>query len=367
MLTRREFLRRSAAAGLAAAASPLLHTQERTAFTPLRSSVRSGARIGAQATFDELHDEHFASFLATNFNTLTAGLEMKWAALRPSPTTYSFTRADWMVSFAERHQMHFHGHNLCWNHWLPGWVNTTLNKGNAERYLVDHISTVAGRYRGRIDSWDVVNEPLGTWYSRDTGQPPRPWLDLIGPEYLDVAFHAAAEADPFSVRVLNFDRLEQNAGPGDESHTRAFEMIRGLVQRNVPIQAVGFESHLVAWQPVENSAQDRLIRGIRDLGLKMLVTELDVNDTKISGTTERRDAVVASVYLEYLMKMVPQMQTEQVIFWTPADVDDWLDRMHGRDYDRPDGTPHRPGLFDSNLQPTAAYASVSNALRQLFG
>jgi GH35 family endo-1,4-beta-xylanase len=61
------------------------------------------------------------------------------------------------------------------------------------------------------------------------------------------------------------------------------------------------------------------------------------------------------------------MQTEQVIFWTPADVDDWLDRMHGRDYDRPDGTPHRPGLFDSNLQPTAAYASVSNALRQLFG
>jgi endo-1,4-beta-xylanase len=331
---------------------------------PLRELVRPGVRLGAQATYRDLQDPRVAAFLAANFNTLTAGAELKWDALRPTAESYNFTRADWMVAFAEQHKMRFRGHNLCWNHWLPGWVQRTVTKANAERVLTDHIATVAGRYKGRVDSWDVVNEPLSTWYSAKTGQPPRPWLDLIGPEYLDVAFHAAAAADPGALRVLNFDRLEQGS---DGERRSALAMIEGMVRRGVPIQAVGLESHLTAWDGVESASQDRLIQGIRDLGLKILITELDVNDARIAGGTAECDRAVAGVYADYLTKMVPRMGCEQVVFWTPWDGDDWLDSLHGANYDRADGMQHRAGLVDAMVQPKAAYFAVARALKQVLG
>jgi endo-1,4-beta-xylanase len=364
-MKRREFLR----AGAAAAIGTVFNggpTAQPPAPATLRSLVRTGVRIGAQATYADLQNPGLAQFLAANFNTLTAGHELKWSDLRPSPTSYEFSRADWMVDFAERHGMRFHGHNLCWNHWLPGWVQSTVTRANAERYLTDHIATVAGRYKGRVDSWDVVNEPLGTWYNRASGQPPRPWLDLIGPEYLDVAFHAAAGADPGALRVLNFDRLEQMCTAGDDERRKALEMIEGLVRRRVPVQAVGFESHLLARDYVDNPSQDRLVRSLRDLGLKILITELDVNDTTIQGPAADRDRTVAAIYSDYLTRMVPRMACEQIIFWTPWDGSDWLDTIHGRDFDRLDGAPHRPGLVDAAMRPKPAFYSVAQALRQLF-
>jgi endo-1,4-beta-xylanase len=366
--SRREFLGLGAAAA-AGAWTPWL-AADVPAPRPLRSLVRPGVRIGAQAGYADLLNPRLAAFLAANFNTLTAGNELKWGSLRPTPESYNFTRADAMVDFAERHQMHFHGHNLCWNHWLPGWAAATLTRANAERYLTDHIATVAGRYKGRIDSWDVVNEPLGTWRT-PAGQPLRPWLDLIGPEYLDVAFHAAAQADPGALRVLNFDRLEQSCTANDDDRRSALAMIEGLVKRGAPIQAVGFESHLAAWDAVENASQDRLVQAVRGLGLKVLFTELEVNDTRLAdgrfGTsTSDRDQAVAAMYFDYLTRMVPRAGCEQVIFWTPWDGSDWLDGLHGRDFDRADGRPHRPGLIDTGMQPKPAYYSVARALQQLF-
>ncbi len=363
-MDRRKFLSKSAAAAMGALCAS--RTRAETS-KPLRQLVRAGVRLGAQATYRDLQDPRVAAFIASNFNTLTAGAELKWDALRPTPDSYNFTRADWMLAFAEQHKMHFRGHNLCWNHWLPGWVQSTVTKANAERVLTDHIKTVAGRYKGRVDSWDVVNEPLSTWYSAKTGQPPRPWLDLIGPEYLDVAFHAAAAADPGALRVLNFDRLEQSVTGGDDERRRALGTIEGMVRRRVPIQAVGFESHLMTWDGVENLSQDRLILGIRDLGLKILMTELDVNDSRTVGGMAECDRAVAATYEDYLLKMVPRMGCEQVVFWTPWDGDDWLDSLHGANYDRADGMQHRAGLVDAAVQPKPAYFAVARALKQVLG
>jgi len=363
-MNRRELLHTGFAAAVTALYPQVAPAQIPTGLRTLVSEQT--VRLGAQATYRDLQNAEFASFIARNFNILTAGLEMKWTALRPSPTSFDFTRADWMMSFAERNNMRFRGHNLCWNHWLPSWVQSTVTKTNAERTLIEHINTVAGRYKGRVDSWDVVNEPLGTWYSATTGQPPRPWLDLIGPEYIDVAFHATAAADPAALRVLNFDRLEQMYTAGDEERRKALTMIEGLVRRKVPIQAVGFESHLLAWDAVENPSQNRFIQSIRDLGLQILITELDINDTRIVGSITARDQAVASLYFDYLVRMVPRMGCNQIVFWTPWDGSDWLDQCHGRDYDRIDGSPHRPGLIDIELRPKPAYDSISRALRQLY-
>jgi endo-1,4-beta-xylanase len=360
-MDRRSFLRNAAAA---TAVFSVDHLDAQPAVRPLKRCVRAGVRIGAQATWADLQDPEFAAFFVENFNTLTAGQELKWSSfLRPSPTTYNFTRADAMVGFAERHGMHFHGHNLCWNHWLPSWVNSTLTRANAAHYLEEHITTVVKRYAGRVDSWDVVNEPLGTWRNPQTGQPPRPWIDLIGPTYLDVAFQAAAAADAHALRVLNFDDLEQSSW-NDGARQQALTLVEDLLKRKVPLQAVGLESHLSATDAVENESQDRFIQAIRSLGLKILITELDINDTKIAGSLEEQDEAVARAYSDYLLRIVPRTGTEQVIFWTPWDGSDWLDSVHGANFDRVDLRPHRPGLIDVEMHRKPAFYAVANALRR---
>ena len=364
-MDRRTFLRNAAAAA-AALAADRLHAQP--AVLPLRNCVRPGVRIGAQATWDDLKDPVFSAFVVENFNTLTAGHELKCTTfLRPSPTTYNFTRADAMVEFAEHHAMHFHGHNLCWNKYVPWWVNDTLSRSDAVHYLEQHITTVVKRYGGRVDAWDVVNEPPLPSRKLVSGRPEfRPWLDLIGPTYLDVAFHAAAAADPRPLRVLNLANLEQSDS-SDPARPETLQLVEGMLQRNVPVQAIGLESHLYATEAMGNESQDKFLEAIRSLGLQILITELDINDTKVPGNFMQRDDVVARAYSEYLLRMIPRTGADQVIFWTPWDGSDWLDSLHGAWVDRTDFAPHRPGLIDAAKHKKPSYYAVANALHKTLG
>ena len=90
------------------------------------------------------------------------------------------------------------GHNLCWNSQAaaPTWFKSVLNKWNAHRYLTEHITTVMRRSMpGALTTWDVVNEPTVFWSKRPDKLYPGIWLDLLGPTYIDTAFHAAAAAN----------------------------------------------------------------------------------------------------------------------------------------------------------------------------
>ncbi len=86
--------------------------------------------------------------------------ELKWVALRPAPNKFDFTRGDWLAKFARTHGMLFRGHTLIWNQTLPKWFKEVVNRQNAERFILEHINTVARHYAGQIHSWDVVNEAI---------------------------------------------------------------------------------------------------------------------------------------------------------------------------------------------------------------
>jgi endo-1,4-beta-xylanase len=129
-------------------------------------------------------------------NILVAENAMKWAALRPSAQSFDFAPADRLIRFAALTGDRVRGHNLCWHEALPAWFAATANKDNARKLLVEHIQTVAGRYRGQIHSWDVVNEAVNPKDGRADGLRNSPWLELVGPDYIEVAFQTAALADP---------------------------------------------------------------------------------------------------------------------------------------------------------------------------
>ncbi|HEX3437275.1 MAG TPA: endo-1,4-beta-xylanase [Pseudacidobacterium sp.] len=369
-MDRRKFLSLSAIAGASAAlgrAVPgLAQTQGFQPNQPLKAyGAPCGAHIGIQAERPSLQQPAFARFVTTNFNLMTAGNELKWGRLRPNPETYNFTDADWMVNFARQNNMLFHGHNLCWNTGNPGWMNSTLNKSNARQFLVDHITKVMGRYAGQVDSWDVVNEPFAVWMGRPDGLYKGVWLDLLGPEYVDIAFNAAAQADPKALRVMNVHHVEQDNPTDEKTRQLTLSFLQQIVKRGVPIQAVGIESHLDASSPIGGASYDRFIKSVRDLGLEVMFTEIDINDSQTAGAPQQRDQAVANYYFNYLTKVIPVSGAKRIIFWTPWDKGNWMDYLHTQQYARSDGARHRPGLLDENMQPKMAYSAVADALHNV--
>jgi endo-1,4-beta-xylanase len=354
LMTRREAIqaavRLAAYAGLAKASSlPMVHAANAGPLTLKEAGAPRGRQIGTAASKASLQDPAIARFVILNFNLLTAS-GMKWDALHPGPDTYDFSEADWNINFAEKNGMRVHGHNLCWNSPAnPAWLNSVVNKSNARQILTSHITTVMQRYRGRVDSWDVVNEPVVPWSRRSDGLYPGIWL-CLGPEYIDIAFHAAAAADPKPLRILNIHNVEQGTPDHELNRTRALTLLKQLLARGVPIQAVGIESHLSVSQPLGQAPFIEFLKAIRGLGLEVVVTELDVMENRATGSSLDWDQAVAKYYGDYITEVTSAANPRFVIFWCIEDR--WYSGKRIQ------------GLAQQNLSPRLSYQAALTALRK---
>jgi endo-1,4-beta-xylanase len=326
-----------------------------------------GLKVGFSTTAAGLQysPAAYIAFVQANFNLLTPQNELKWAATQPSQGVYNFTGADYLLAFCQKNGMALRGHNLCWNSANPAWLTSALTVSNAESILVNHINMVAGRYAGQIDSWDVVNEPISVWENQPGGLSSGPWLSVLGQEYIDIAFHTAAAADPLALRVLNLHEVEMASDT--TSKVATLNLLDALLKRGVPVQAVGFESHIDIGSSIDLMVLDTFVQSIRSLGLQVLITELDVNDSKVNGSFAERDAFVAEMYEAYLNIVLPAADPQRLVFWSITD-NSWMDAMcedKDPEYERADGLcDHRPGLIDSSWQLKPAYAAVAAALQK---
>jgi endo-1,4-beta-xylanase len=321
-----------------------------------------GMKVGIQCGTGRFAQPVLGPFLQANFNMVTPPL--KWASLRPTPDQYDFSVADQQFVDAKTYGFAIHGHNLCWNTSNPSWFDATLNRQNARDCLEGYIKTVAGRYCGKVDSWDVVNEPIATWNKRPDGLRTGPWLDLIGPEYLDLAFHATRDADPAALRTLNLNGCEDQTAAGEATRAASLNLVKALLQRGVPLQAVALEAHIDApWKP-KDTAYINFIRTLRDAGVEVYVSELDVNDTALPGNAAQVEAAVAQTYRDYLIDVLAATQLKRLIFWSMSDRFDWYGALAVTQprWLRPDGQPHHLGLTDTNFAPNPAYYSVRDVL-----
>ena len=368
-MNRRMFMA-AAAAALARAAYAASHGVANEgpnvpSVTPLKQiGSRCGLMTGMATSRGHLQSASPAliNFLSSNFNLLSPEGEMKWGAIRPSQDEFNFAPADWMLDFATRHGMKLRGHNLCWNTGNPKWVQQVVNKSNAEKILVDHITKVAGRYKGKLDSWDVVNEPIAVWFNKPGGYYAGPWYDALGPQYIDVAFHATATVDPDTLRVINVHHIEQT---NDDAPRKAcLDMLEGLLKRGVPVQALGMESHLDCNLSVDKESLGNFVKAVRGMGLQVLITEFDVNDAKVLGDEKARDLVVANYYRNYLDIMLPICDMKRLIFWSLQDNKNWMDYMCDVPrWQRADGQcNHRPSFLDPEMHIKLSYLAVAGAL-----
>ena len=319
-----------------------------------------GLLVGCAVVPGKLHGERdYADLVGAQANILVAENAMKWKALRPAPDKFDFRGADAILAFASRHGQKVRGHNLCWHEALPDWFAGTVTKDNARQIFTEHIRTVAGRYARKLHSWDVVNEAIDTKSGRPDGLRKSPWLELIGPEYIDVAFRTAREADPKALLTYNDYGIEEDSAEQTAKREGVLQLVQGMKKRGVPIDAVGVQSHLSASDPLPGAGLREFVRELGRMKLQVFVTELDVNERKVEGSVAERDAAVARVYKDYVTMMVAEPNVSAVLTWGITDRYTWLDAPK---YARPDGQPQRCLPFDANYEPAPAFFALRDAL-----
>ena len=311
------------------------------------------------------YDAPLGARVVREFGILTLMNELKWVSVHTAPGVYSFDTADKFMNWAQQNRLLVRGHNLAWpDYGTPKWVMDYATRSNARALLEEHVNTVVRRYAGRIHSWDVLNEALSVWDKRPDLLASHPWVDLIGPEYIDIAFHTAASADPHARLIWNQNYLESDDPVDQQNRDAMLAQLRRLKSAGVPIHGIGIESHLFAEKTMATSNMERFIGEVRSLGLEVQITELDVIDTQLPLDLERRDQMVADVYKRYLELMTRIANPTVIAFWCFTDKNnawDWAAKTLPK-YRRSDGAPHRPGLLDADMREKPAYYAVSAAL-----
>jgi endo-1,4-beta-xylanase len=315
-----------------------------------------GAALNRRQIFEE--DTRGAAIVRTHFNSITPENVLKWALVHPEPGRYDFAAPDRFVDFGEKHGMFVVGHTLVWHNQTPRWVfqdekGNPVDRETLLNRLREHIFTVVGRYKGRIKGWDVVNEAL----NQDGTMRQSPWFKIIGEDYLAKAFQFAHEADPSAELYYNDYDLELPA-----KRTGGVALIQKLKAAGVPISGLGLQNHnLMDWPSVAD--EDATITAFKKLGMKIHITELDVDvlprttkpgaDYAVDVTVtpqlnpyadrlpDAQQQALAKRYAELFQVYLKHRDAiERVTFWGVADADSWLNNWPMK------GRTNYPLLFD---------------------
>lgn len=283
-------------------------------------AARRGLLFGAATSTYQLGQSDFADAFAREAGVLVPEYETKRDALEPVRGHYDFTASDALLAYARAHGMAFRGHTLVWHASNPNWLDDAAFATRDEGLLTDYIAKVMGRYRGRAHSWDVVNEAIWPRDRLKGGLRASPWLKAFGPQYVDIAFHAARAADPGALLVYNDWGCEAGAAENDRFRSLTLEFLAAARRRGVPIDALGLQGHLSAFGAKIDQEKLRTFLGeVRAMGLKILVTEHDVDDSGGPSDTALRDRAVADASRRFLDVMLENPATIAVLTWGLSD------------------------------------------------
>ncbi|HEY2836421.1 MAG TPA: endo-1,4-beta-xylanase [Rhizomicrobium sp.] len=319
MITRRRAMGLSAA--FAAFPASAEDVSLRASDTSLRAlAAAKGILFGSAAATYELRDTDFTGLLPHETAILVPEYEMKREVTEPAPGSYDFSGCDALLGFAAAHGLKMRGHPLVW-HWAnPKWLEEAVRTKRDARLLTDYVARLVRRYRGRIHSYDVVNEALVPPDEGAGGWRPCFWLDAFGPAYLDLAFHAAHEADPDVPLIYNDFGCEQGTPANDRFRRNTLDLLDGLLKRGVPVQGLGLQGHLSAFGA---KADQRKLRAFLDeievRKLTVLITELDVDDEGGPGDIALRDQAVADEARRFLDVALDCRATSTVLTWGLSD------------------------------------------------
>ena len=308
------------------------------------------------------NDSLALGIIKQHFNSIVAEDCMKSETIHPEEDVYNFGPADEFVQFGEDNNMFIVGHCLIWHSQLSPWFCVDEEGNNVspevlKQRMKDHIYTIVGRYKGRIQGWDVVNEGInddGTYRNSK-------FYQILGEEYIPLAFQYAHEADPDAELYYNdYSMFVPSRRDG------VIKMVKNLKDRGLRIDAIGMQGHYVMGSPTPEEVEESIIK-FGELGTKVMFTEFDMallprnaQGADISAREDGRDAV--NPYADSLPENVSQEWNNwmksyfdmfernkdvisRVSMWGLTDGDSWLNNWPIR------GRTDYALLFDRDYHP----------------
>lgn len=308
-------------------------------------------------------DPQAETLVKAQFNQVVAENCMKGELIHPEVNRYDWTDADRLVDWSQRNGMTLIGHCLVWHSQPPKWMFTDETGKNVSREtligrMYSHIMTVVTRYRGKIKGWDVVNEA----FEDDGSYRKTPYYNIIGPEYLALAFQFAHEADPDAELYYNDYSMSK---PGKRE--AVCQLVRQLKAKGIRIDAVGMQSHNGYNYP-DYSDYEKSLEAFAAEGVKVMLTELDMNmlpnpkdfngaeisqnfklmeqyNPYVKGLDKKAQKLFNQRYLD-LFRIVERHKDviSRVTFWGVNDGHTWLNDWPVK------GRTNYPMLFDRDYQ-----------------
>jgi endo-1,4-beta-xylanase len=306
----------------------------------------------------------YQDLIALECGTLTPENELKWGHLSAREGVYDFSGADQLESFARTNDMAMRGHALLWHSSVPDWLARTGDRDALSTSIERHIRTVVGCYKGRIGTWDVVNEPINLEDGQSDGLRASTFLAGLGPNYLPRALRTAHECDPDAQLCINEYNLEYEGSYFEGRRSSLLRLVSRMKGEGVPLNVVGVQAHLAvnAYGFSERRFRD-FLRDLAATGVLIEITELDVSDAELSGGPDERDRLVAEEYERFLSVALDERAVRAVTTWGLSDAYSWLNTPAApKEKRRKDGQPNRPLPFDGELRRKAAWEALAKAL-----
>jgi endo-1,4-beta-xylanase len=367
MATRRQVLSSAIASAISSAAGVDF---AEAAEEPLSATFsRNHLYFGSAVRIEEVvKDQAFRDLLLRECDYLTPEVALKWHSVERAPGAFEFTSMDALANFALANKRQLRGHTLVWHKSVPNWATPLLLEKDGWRFVQRYFQAVLSRYGHAIAQWDVVNEPIETGYRMD-GLRNSIFLQAFGTDYIARALWEARELAPQAKLMINEFGLEYDLRLEQDRRYHFLKLLERIKQAGVPLDGVGLQAHLDLSKGVLSAdVLGRFLKDIADLGLFIVISELDVKEHEYILSVEQRDDRVADETRRYLDIALAQPAVRGLTTWGLSDRHSWL-QVTQNDLAR---YPHAwkdgssPGVnrglpFDYSLKPKPMYRAIAEA------
>ncbi|WP_207434720.1 endo-1,4-beta-xylanase [Sabulibacter ruber] len=366
------------AAGVALATFGSVASTNLAEETSLKKIFKDDFYIGAALNHRQAtgQDPKAEAIIAQHFSTISPENLLKWESVHPQPTTFNYKPADAYVALGKKHKQFIVGHALVWHQQTPKWVfedeaGQPAIKEQLLKRQTEHIMAVAGRYKGQINGWDVVNEALND----DGTMRQSKWYKIAGDDFLANAYQTAQKADPKAELYYNDYNLWKPA-----KRDGAIKLVKSLQAKGLKVTGIGMQGHWGLESPSIQQIEESIV-AFSKLG-NVMITELDID--VLPNPSNRAGADIDAtfefdqkynVYTNGLPNEVQQKLAKRyadiftlfhkhrdkitrVTFWGVTDADSWLNDWPIK------GRTSYPLIFDRNYQPKPALQAIVQAVKK---